>query len=86
MAQHIRDEFFQIPIVTRVFTSACVLTTLAVVSYLFPVMLYLLALPYIATQYRITVTTDIPSSVGHKGRGEWMVCTCTYEYVSIRPY
>ena len=32
MAQHIRDEFFQIPIVTRVFTSACVLTTVAVVG------------------------------------------------------
>jgi Derlin-2/3 len=30
MAQHIRDEFFQIPIVTRVYSSACVLTTLAV--------------------------------------------------------
>ena len=32
MAQHVRDEFFQIPIVTRVFTSACVLTTISVVS------------------------------------------------------
>ena len=32
MAQHIRDEFFQIPIVTRVYTSACILTTIAVVS------------------------------------------------------
>ncbi|XP_003384135.1 PREDICTED: derlin-2-like [Amphimedon queenslandica] len=30
MAQHIRDEFFQIPIVTRVYTSACILTTIAV--------------------------------------------------------
>lgn len=30
MAQHFRDEFFQIPIVTRVLTSSCILTTLAV--------------------------------------------------------
>ncbi len=33
MAQHFRAEFMQIPVVTRVYTTACVLTTLAVVSH-----------------------------------------------------
>jgi len=31
MAQHFRMEFMQIPVVTRVYTTACILTTLAVV-------------------------------------------------------
>ena len=33
MAQQVRLEYMQIPVVTRVYTTACVLTTLAVVSY-----------------------------------------------------
>ena len=32
MAQQVRIEFMQIPVVTRVYTTACVLTTFAVVS------------------------------------------------------
>ena len=32
MAQHFRTEFMQIPVVTRVYTTTCVLTTIAVVS------------------------------------------------------
>ena len=33
MAFNIRDEFLQIPPITRIYTSACVLTTVAVVSF-----------------------------------------------------
>lgn len=32
MAQLVRTEFMQIPVVTRVYATSCVLTTLAVVS------------------------------------------------------
>ena len=70
MAQHIRDEFFQIPIVTRVFTSTCVLTTLAVVSFVYNYEILIENYnQFAATKHSLTIASHFPSTIGIKRRG-----------------
>lgn len=73
MAQSFRTEFMQIPVVTRVYVTACVLTTLAVVSMSLCShrACQICVLSFTATECGDSTSTALPSRASQRRRGEW---------------